>query len=187
MAKLKPNKSRIVEAILFLIEEAGRRNRQLTQYEIVKSVFIADLWHLKKFGRPISFDNYVAMKLGPVPSETYNMLKPDYHWGHDAPEGGPFWERTQPDGGRKAFFTAKRSANLQKLSQSDAGELREALTFVLAEGFEGVRDWTHQLPAYTQAWESRGSSGSSDMQYDLLLDHPDREFVDDLIHASKHL
>jgi hypothetical protein len=187
MAKLKPNKPRIVEAVLFLIEEADRHGRKLTQYEIVKSVFIADLWHLKKFGRPISFDNYVAMKLGPVPSETYDMLKADYHWGHDAPEGAPFWERAQPEGSRIAYFTAKRPANLKTLSQSDVGELREALTFVLAEGFEGVRDWTHRLQAYTQAWESRGDHSSNEMQYDLLLDQPDREFVADLIHASKHL
>jgi len=188
MARLRPNRAKVVEAILFLLEEAGVRARALTQYDIVKSIFIADLWHLQKYGRPISFDNYVAMKFGPVPSTTYDMLKANYNWGRDEPEGWPLWDRVvQPGTSAANFENPRRPANRRKLSESDIGELKEALTFVLAQGFGGVRDWTHSLKAYTDAWDARGIRRSNDMRYELLLENPDQDLVEDLAHASKHM
>jgi uncharacterized phage-associated protein len=78
VATLQPNKKKILEIVLFLIELAHNSREAITQYEIVKSIFIADVFHLKKFGRPVSFDNYAALPFGPVPSEAYDMLKPSY-------------------------------------------------------------------------------------------------------------
>ena len=65
MARLQPNKQKILESVLFLIELAEKETYHPTQYELVKSIFIADFHHLKKYGRPITFDNYSAMELGP--------------------------------------------------------------------------------------------------------------------------
>src|SRR6266498_1480167 len=45
----KPDKERILEAILFLIG----RTSGLSQHEIVKSLFLADRAHLNTYGRPI--------------------------------------------------------------------------------------------------------------------------------------
>jgi|WetSurMetagenome_2_1015567.scaffolds.fasta_scaffold74511_2 hypothetical protein len=189
MTRLQPNRTKIIEAILLLIEEAGRRKRALTQYEIVKSLFIADFWHLKKFGRPVTFDNYVAMKFGPVPSEAYDMLKPNYVWkGVPAPDGWPLWDRNAIEGSTAAHFeNPRRPVNRRKLSETDIGELMEALKFVTNLGFGGVRDWTHLNPAYVDAWEARGDRKSNDMKYELLLEGNDKELVTDLAHASKHM
>src|SRR6266446_7375344 len=74
---MHPNQGRIVEAILFIFAEACERKIAVTQYDIVKSLFLADRAHLNKYGRPITFDNYVAMEHGPVPSTAYNFLKED--------------------------------------------------------------------------------------------------------------
>lgn len=186
MTRLKPNLSKIVEAILFLIQEAG--NRPLTQYEIVKSIFIADIWHLKKFGRPISFDNYVAMQFGPVPSETYNILKPDYRWKDGAPEGWPLWERVQKSDSKVAtYLNPKRAPNRRKLSDFDVSELLSALQFVLAQGFAGTRDFTHQNSAYIDAWNARGDKAASAMDYEKLLGNSETELVSEIEHASRHM
>lgn len=189
MTRLQPNRTKIVEAILLLIEEAYRHSRTLTQYEIVKSLFIADFWHLKKFGRPVTFDNYVAMKFGPVPSEAYDMLKSNYVWrGIPAPDGWPLWDRKAIEGSTVAHFeNPRRPANRRKLSETDIGELTEALSLVMKLGFGGVRDWTHLNPAYVDAWEARGARNSNTMKYELLLDGGDKELVADLAHASKHM
>lgn len=185
MARLTPNKPKIVEALLFLIEEAAVHGRTLTQYDLVKSIFIADYWHLRKFGRPISFDNYVAMKFGPVPSATYDMLKPRSRL---ASMAQPLWDRVAEPGSNVAQFkNPRRAANRKKLSESDIGQLREALTFVLSQGFTGVKDWTHSLESYTDAWESRGDRGSNEMRYEMLLEVPDRDLVSDIAHASKYM
>ncbi|MDR3527409.1 MAG: Panacea domain-containing protein [Rhizomicrobium sp.] len=189
MARLQPNRAKIVEAILLLIEEAGRHRRTLTQYDVVKSLFIADLWHLKKFGRPITFDNYVAMKFGPVPSEAYDMLKPIYAWrGTPQPEGWPLWDRKATEGSNVAHFeNPRRSANRRKLSDTDVRELTEALSFVMNLGFGGVCDWTHMNPAYVDAWKARGDRKSNEMRYELLLEGKDKELISELAHASKHM
>jgi hypothetical protein len=188
MAHLKPNLTKIVEAILFLLQEAEKQGRALTQYQIVKSVFIADLQHLRKFGRPISFDNYVAMKFGPVPSETYDLLKASYRWEGEPPAGWPLWDRVPRSGSNVVDYRSpKREPNKRKLSQTDVAELTQALSFVLAQGFGGVRDWTHLLPAYSEAWESRGERKANDMDYNKLLSRSDSELVAELQHASHHM
>lgn len=189
-AELTPNRKKIIESILLLIEEAAKAGFKLTQYDIVKSIFIADLWHLKKYGRPISFDNYAALPFGPVPRETYDILKPSYdgvrHFGGE----WPFWDRIScPERGDKSFEyrNARRPANRRRLSQTDVNELQDAFQFVRTEGFSGVKDWTHMHKAYTSAWNSRGEKKSSPMDYHLLDEGLDAEMVGNLVHASRFM
>ena len=74
---MEPNVNKILDTICFVIAEARERSKSVDQYDIVKTIFLADKKHLNKYGRPITFDNYHAMKFGPVPSLTYNFLKED--------------------------------------------------------------------------------------------------------------
>lgn len=99
----KPDKDRILEAILFLIG----RSSSLSQYEIVKSLFLADRTHLNTYGRPITFDNYVAMEHGPVPSLAYDALKPSYNFAGTFKEERP-WV-TIRDGKKNRFVNPKRA------------------------------------------------------------------------------
>lgn len=186
-ARLVPNKRKIVESILFIIERAGEGGAYPTQYAIVKSIFAADLFHLQKYGRPVTFDNYSALPFGPVPSETYDMLKPGYDAADLHEEVWPLWERKHaPEiaGTAYRYCNPKRPANRRRLSQSDMDELSSAYELVKQLGFVGTRDWTHDHPAYKNAWESRGSSKSSPMDYVQLVGLEDEELVNDLVYAS---
>jgi uncharacterized phage-associated protein len=60
-----------VESVLYI---AGRVPNP-TLHSIAKVLFHADKAHLSRYGRPISGDRYIAMKHGPVPSATYDILK----------------------------------------------------------------------------------------------------------------
>jgi uncharacterized phage-associated protein len=60
-----------VEAVLFV----AARIQKPSFHSISKVLFHADKAHLSRYGRPISGDHYVAMKHGPVPSATYDILK----------------------------------------------------------------------------------------------------------------
>jgi uncharacterized phage-associated protein len=40
----------------------------ITPFFVAKVFFLAEKWHLNRFGRPIIGDTYVAMQNGPVPS-----------------------------------------------------------------------------------------------------------------------
>jgi uncharacterized phage-associated protein len=65
----KPQKS--IEAILYTIP----RLINPTFHRLAKIMYFADRIHLEKYGRFICGDRYVAMKHGPVPSSTYELLK----------------------------------------------------------------------------------------------------------------
>ena len=188
--RLQPNRQKIAEAILFLIEEAERASTIITQYEIVKSIFVSDIFHLKKFGRPVSFDNYVAMEFGPVPSETYDMLKPAYAGARYFGADWPLWQREKaPERGSRTYkyMQAARPANRRKLSESDMIELAEARKIVGTLGFRGVVDWTHKHKSYASAWVADGTKGAYDMDYHLLIENEDEDLVSDLAHASKYI
>lgn len=186
--EFRPNFKKILETILFIIER-WPDTRGPTQFEIVKSVFVADLWHTNKFGRPITFDNYSALIYGPVPENTYDAIKPEFkffkrNFGVD----GPLWSvAPAPQISRKAliYSVPQRHANLRILSTSDVDCLAEAMATVKKLGFGGTSDWTHEHPAYKEAWDKRGEKGSSPMHFEQLIDG-DEELMQDLVHASRH-
>lgn len=65
------NAEKAVEVILYI------SSKTITPdiYHVGKILYFADKEHLEKFGRLICNDSYVAMKNGPVPSETYDIIK----------------------------------------------------------------------------------------------------------------
>lgn len=60
-----------VEAILYIAQYI----EQPTFHRISKVMYFADRVHLERYGRFICGDSYVAMKHGPVPMCTYDILK----------------------------------------------------------------------------------------------------------------
>jgi hypothetical protein len=190
LPRMQPNYERILESVMFLINEAKRRNIYVTEYDIDKSIFLADVSHLNKYGRPITFDNYVAMKDGPVPSTTRDVLQPEFMGQlHYAEAVWPPWDRVQsPADGKLAhkFINPKREANLRVLSGTDIQELIQALVLVKSKGFSGTRKHTHDHPAYVDVWPKEATGGAYGMDYAKLLEVPDSEIIEDLVFSSKH-
>lgn len=59
------------EVILYIASRAPIRDI----YHVLKLLYFADKAHLERYGRFICGDSYVAMKSGPVPSGTYDIIK----------------------------------------------------------------------------------------------------------------
>lgn len=57
---------KIVMAINYFARE--KHGKSVDKLEVLKLIYLADRYHLRKFGRLITEDNYFAMPLGPVPS-----------------------------------------------------------------------------------------------------------------------
>jgi hypothetical protein len=189
LPRMRPNHRRILESVLFLIGEATRRGIYVTEYDIDKSIWVADVSHLNKYGRPVTYDNYVAMKDGPVPSFTRDLLQPGFKNSPFFTEEWPPWERVRsPADGERAFkfINPKREANLRVLSKSDTQELVQALVLVKSKGFHGTKKWTHEHPAYVDVWPDKATGGAYEMDYAKLFEEPDPETVDDLVFSSKH-
>jgi hypothetical protein len=189
LPRLRPNHRKILEAVLYLINEAEQRKIYVTEYDLVKSIFVADVAHLNQYARPITFDNFVAMEYGPVPSATRDVLQPEYNpLFQYSDEQWPLWTRERsPEDGASAyrFVKPRRRANLRVLSETDVHALSEALSVVKSLKFAGVKKETHKHPAYTDAWARRGDKKVADMDYAKLLDAEDDELIEDLIFSSK--
>jgi len=97
-------------------------------FHIVKTLYYADKYHLKNYGRLITGDYYVAMDDGPVPSGAYDLIKlvrgDEY----------PYEEKIINAHPERAFFVVgntvipRRNANLEYLSESDIECLDKAIT-----------------------------------------------------------
>jgi hypothetical protein len=184
---LSPNPRRIVEAVLFLIGEAERRGKAVTQYDLVKSIFLADRSHLNRYGRPITFDNYYAMKHGPVPSFVYGLLREDAATLDRAGLRRLPWHRRDTGKSHFVYEKPQRPADRDVLSESDVEALTDALGTVLALGFAQVRRLTHEDPAYVAAWDDNAGKKRFPMDYGLLFDEPDPARARELAFASAHL
>lgn len=178
---MRPNEARIFESVVFLIGEADRLRKQATQYDIVKSIFLADRRHLNEYGRPITFDRYVALEHGPVPSSVYDLLKSD-----PVPRGFP-WSKSLV--GAKAFQykDAQRQYNDEVLAESDVEALAESFITVKSLGFQQIRKLTHEDPAYVDAWEDDSEKKAFDMSYVMLYDVPALEKAQELQFVSEHM
>lgn len=177
---LREDTAKIMESILHVLA----KKPGLTQYEIVKTLFLADRAHLNRYGRPITFDNYVALEHGPVPSLAYDALKPGFNFQSRFGEPRPWASAPEPQS-RASQFTALRAPRRELLSATDIEALDDALGTVLSLSFGQLRRLTHEDPAYVEAWDRRGDSMSSDMKLQLLFETDGDEQAFDLAYISE--
>jgi hypothetical protein len=181
---LFPKKHKLLAAILLLMEEAAKVGLKLSKGEIVKSLFLADDRHLAQYGRPITFDNYVAMKNGPVGDLASDMLndRPNVRWSDFNLDRAPW---SQEHLGDRTFYRSQCvTADRRKLSPSDVDALRAALDHVVTAGFLQISKETHTHPAWAAAW-----SAKADCERAAAMDWRDFPDVDaalasDLVMAS---
>lgn len=184
VVRLSPDQSKIVASILLILKTAREHGKQATQYDIVKSLFLADRRHLNEYGRPITFDNYVAMKHGPVPSQAYDLLKPQSEgFGTDKLP----WRATPVPGSRALNYAGLSEPDLDELSPSEVEILVESFITIKSLSFGQVRKITHEDPAYIDAWEDdENGNGSFPMSLGMLFDVPDMALASDLEFYSKN-
>ena len=65
---------KVTQILNFFALQAGG---SINKLKAIKLAYLADRYHLRKFSRLISNDNYVAMKLGPVPSKALDIAECD--------------------------------------------------------------------------------------------------------------
>lgn len=181
--EFRVDKEKTINVLLFLIKEANGRGVRPSQYDLVKTIFLADRAHLNSYGRPITFDKYFAMSHGPVPSFAYDCLKPSFIWSAHNRSDAPW--RSEKVGNKHRFSMGDSEADARKLSASDRKYLSDALTTVLSLGFKQVRRLTHDDPAYIAAWRDEEGTYAFPMDMGLLLDEADDAAIDDIRYLSE--
>jgi len=148
--KFKINERKAVESVLWLIKRG-----ESDMYKIFKMLFTAEKYHLNKYGRPITGQQYLAMPLGTVPSWIYDVGI------HQIGIG--FYKA-----GR--VLVAERDYIRKFFSESDI----EALEFGYKEyetlDFTSVKNKNHKDPAWLYTWARRGISKRKPIPFEKLID-----------------
>lgn len=186
IVQLNPNVERVVAAIAYVVHSAVRLGATFTQYDVVKSMFLADRSHLNDYGRLVSSDKYVAMIHGPVPSTAYNVLKRDETTMRRFRLGELPW-RCTPSGkaGVWHFHDADISGVDDILSPSDMAALEAAVSTVKSLSFSQIRKLTHEDAAYVDAWEDTSDRKQFPISLAMLFDTPNFERARQLSEMSK--
>jgi hypothetical protein len=131
-------------------------NKDERQYWILKTIYLADKEHLKRYGRQIFGDRYIAMKLGPVPSLAYDIVKSvrDGVIGYDFPDPKPITSLRAPD---NRTVKPNRKANIDFLSASEIECLNYAYDIIKDLTLPQVRELTHDA-AYESVDQDDGMS-----------------------------
>jgi antitoxin SocA-like protein len=161
-------RDKAIEAILYL----ARRAKEPDFHSINKILYVADKISLERYGRFICGDSYCAMEWGPVPSNTYDLMK------YGAGPSSPF----EAD---EYIIKTSRDANLEEFSESDIECLDEGLTFIGNSSFNERHNKTADL-AYRKAWAQRGNGRSVPIKIEDIAEllENSRELVDHLSHRG---
>lgn len=111
------------EKALEVVLYVSRRTNNL--FNIVKTLYYADKFHLENYGRLITGDHYIAMEDGPVPSGAYDLIKfvrgDDFAYDSKIVKARPenaLKVEIEKDG-NKTYVYPLRDPNLEVLSESD--------------------------------------------------------------------
>lgn len=152
----------------FALLEGGSINKM----KAIKLIFFADRYHLRKYGRPITNDEYLAMDFGPVNSGVKDIAEMSDFLGQQ--------ERTyasnfiQPAG----QYDVKSITSVEEkvFSRTDLESLEFAWkTFGRYDQFE-LADITHKYPEWKKHEEELKHSPRVRMDYTDFLDDPEDGF-----------
>lgn len=143
---------------------------ELDKYKICKLLFLADKYHLVKYGRPIIGDRYFALPYGPVPSEVLDLLNA-FSIAEPNLSDTRFQAMTANLELDRKYqnprISTKVSPAFQVLSKSDLMALDYVIANFGSKGFGELLGLTHTMYAYRAAWERKPSGP---MQYEEFFE-----------------
>ena len=148
----------------------------LDKYKVGKLLFLADKYHVVRYGRPILGDHYRALEYGPIPQRTMDALHAlvDEKRRRTA-ETDQFAKALNIDRRyRYPRFTTNIKPNLETLSVSERRALEHIVTEYGKKTFDELKALTHEMPAYKNARARVKGVEAVQMRYeDFFEEDPD--------------
>jgi len=159
------DESKAVETLVYIASAWPK----ITPFYLSKVLFIADRDHLRRYGRPVTGDIYIAMDNGPVPSRIYDIINGALDFfGNPAAIDTALTIKQQ---GKYHRVTARRRANTDLLSETDVAAIDNSIQFCKGKSFGELSSLTHQEPAWLKAQRN------AEMDPELLVPEEMREEV----------
>ena len=142
--KFDPQKA--INQVLYVAQSLKESGVEVGLHKLFKVLYFADQKHMAQYGRPISGDHYVAMNYGPVPSNTYDILK-SVRGDSYLIDGGQFADFFNVS---KYLVDPKKAPDMDFLSESEIECLDLALQENKCLSFLDLTNKSHD-PAYMKA------------------------------------
>jgi uncharacterized phage-associated protein len=124
-------------------------------YNIWKILFSAEKYHLNEYGRPITGDNYIAMRHGTVPSWLYEAAS---------------------SGNARGFVRCGNNLIAERLpitkffSESDVEALEHGYNEYAGLDFDAVESKNHKESAWDKNWKLRGDGKCAPIPFEDLIE-----------------
>lgn len=143
----------------------------MNKLKALKLVYFADRHHLRRYGRPITNDRYVAMPYGPVASACKDLAEmSDFLGEEERNYATPFLRVVN-----KHTYESLQESDTDELSETDLESLHFAWdTYGSWDKFK-LADHTHQFPEWKRHEAELASPTTSrvNMNYLDFLENPD--------------
>ena len=159
------------QALTYLAQKEGGK---IDKMKAIKLVWLADRFHLRKYGRPISNDSYLAMEYGPVGSSVKDIAdSSDFLSSEEAKYSSAY---LKPDG-KKHFIESIGEVDADILSETDL----ETLDLVYSKyGKEHALELAHMSHLFPE-WKKfereilTNSISRGNMSYADFFKNPEEE------------
>lgn len=165
------------KALAAIVYLCSKGIQGLTKYKVCKLLFLADKYHLVRYGRSITGDRLCAMPYGPVPSRILNILNnaiasdgSDRVSDDEAKRLSDFIELQRIY--RDPHFKSTKDVEPGILSVSDLAALDAVVQEHGSKTFGELKAMTHELYAYQKAWDNR-TNNSPMIAYEDLFEEDD--------------
>ena len=164
---MRPDYQKIAQALNMIAVKCG--NGKLNRMKAIKLLYLADRYHLRKYGRPLTSDNYVAMKKGVVGSVARDITNDTDFLDDEARIYAK--EYLKPNG--EHDYKSLKSVDKNVFSETDL----EAIEFSILQ-FGKFDQWkladiTHIFPEWKKhEKEASEPGGSVPMNYEDFFESP---------------
>ncbi|MEK7501879.1 MAG: Panacea domain-containing protein [Patescibacteria group bacterium] len=168
-----------------------KKDGQINKMKAIKLVYLADRYHIRKYGRPIIGDMYLAMKLGPVGSNTLNVANiSENNLDKESLRYVKEFISHPKDDVKKEEIVSKKEVDFGVFSQTDI----EALETIYKEfgdrdQFELAKKITHEYPEWSKFGEDirSGKTRAGHMDYSDFFLNPKHSVSNIFEMSPEHL
>lgn len=160
------NHEKTTQAINVLAELRGGKINKMTA---IKDIWLADRYHLRKYGRPITNDIYLAMNYGPVGSSVKDIVElSDFLSEKEKKYASKFIEAC-----RKHFVKSIKSPDLSVFSETDIEVLKLVHKHFHKYSQFDLADYSHKYPEWKKHEDSLQTSTRVPMNYNDFFEDPE--------------
>ncbi|MEK6752753.1 MAG: Panacea domain-containing protein [Chloroflexota bacterium] len=135
-----------LEAIVYVSQKTNNL------FNVVKTLYFADKFHLENYGRLITGDRYIAMEDGPVPSGAYDLIKfvrgDEFTYNSKIIDAHPEKAIKVVRDGKETMVSPLREYDPDYLSESDIECLDKSIELFAKMNTSKLWDIVHQEEAY---------------------------------------